>query len=109
VTGNPRPLNPDANVALIRVAQEALANAAKHAPSAPIAMALDYGPDQTTVTVTNKPQAGQPLAGGATLASRGPSGGYGLAGMRERLLLIGGTLTAGQGEPGWTVRAQIPL
>jgi signal transduction histidine kinase len=117
ISGAARPLNPDANLALIRVAHEALANAAQHAPSAPIAVALDYGPDDTTVTVTNMTSPGQLLIGTPTAGTLGANGGYGLAGMRERLLLIGGTLTAGntagtpttdQDGPGWTVRARIP-
>jgi hypothetical protein len=35
-------------------------------------------------------------------------GGYGLAGMRERLRLVGGSLTAGPLAGGWTVRAEVP-
>jgi signal transduction histidine kinase len=117
ITGAAHPLSPDANLALIRVAHEALANAAKHAPSAPIAVALDYGADETTVTVTNETSPGRQLADAPTPGSPGANGGYGLAGMRERLLLIGGTLTAGNTAdtlttdldgPGWTVRARIP-
>jgi signal transduction histidine kinase len=109
VTGTTRPLSPDANLALIRTAHEALANAAKHAPSAPIAMSLDYGPGETTVTVTNVPRPGSEPAVASAADAVGAGGGYGLAGMRERLLLLGGTLTAGQSDPGWTVRAQVPL
>jgi signal transduction histidine kinase len=117
ITGAARPLSPDASLALIRVAHEALANAAKHAPSAPVAVVLDYGPQDTTVTVTNKTSPGPPLIGPPAAGTLDALGGYGLAGMRERLLLIGGTLTAGntagapstdQDGPGWTVRARIP-
>jgi signal transduction histidine kinase len=112
VTGTARPLSPDANLALIRTTHEALVNAAKHAPAASIDISLDYGPDTTTVTVTNLAES-EPLAASTlTHGAGGPggaNGGYGLAGMRERLLLIGGTLTAGPSEPGWTVRADIPL
>ena len=108
VTGAPRPLSPDANLALIRTTRESLANAAKHAPASPIAIALDYAPDHTTMTVTNKPSSGQqPHL--ATASTQGASGGYGLAGMRERLLLIGGILATGQSDTGWTVTAQVPL
>jgi signal transduction histidine kinase len=108
VTGAPCALTPDANLALIRTAQEALANAARHAPAAPIAIALDYGPDRTAVTITNRPDPARHGPGAPITAARGAGGGYGLAGMRERLLLIGGTLTAGPSVTGWTVRAQIP-
>jgi signal transduction histidine kinase len=108
VTGAVHALNPDANLALIRVTHEALANAAKHAPSAPVAVALEYGPDETTVTISNGSYTEPRPTGASSGGSAGANGGYGLAGMRERLLLIGGTLTAGQSDPGWTVRARIP-
>jgi signal transduction histidine kinase len=107
VTGAARALSADANLALIRIAHEALANAAKHAPSAPITIALDYGPDRTTVTVTDNPTPSR-TGRAPDVSAPGGSGGYGLAGMRERLLLIGGTLNAGPSDRGWTVRAQIP-
>ena len=108
VTGEPRPLRPDANLALIRTAREALTNAAKHAPAVPVTVTLDYGPEVTTLTVANPtPLGGTPR----TLPSNdanGLGGGYGLAGMRERLLLIGGTLTAGSAAGHWTVQAHVP-
>lgn len=90
VTGEPRPLRPDANLALIRTAREALTNAAKHAPAAPVTVTLDYGPEATTLTVANPtPLRGTPRTPLSSDAN-GLGGGYGLAGMRERLLLIGG-------------------
>ena len=39
---------------------------------------------------------------------RAVNGGYGLVGMRERLLLINGTLTTGSDQRCWTVTAQVP-
>ena len=107
VSGDPRPLAADANLALIRAAGEALANARKHAQTAPVVMTLDYGPGQTTLTVCND-IARSPAAGRPSGSFGGLYGGYGLAGMRERLLLIGGTLTAGPAGTSWTVRAQVP-
>ena len=106
ITGDIRPLPPGANVALLRTAQEALTNAAKHAPGAPLVIRLDYSPNETILTISNsalrrdrtRPQPGAP----------GVNGGYGLAGMRERLLLIDGALTAGPTDGGWTVRARVP-
>jgi signal transduction histidine kinase len=117
ITGVPHSLSPDANLALIRVAQEALANAAKHAPSAPVAVVLEYGADATTVAVTNSASFEEPPTSAVSPGPMGANGGYGLAGMRERILLMGGTLTAGQmdrtmtagqSDSGWTVRARIP-
>lgn len=106
VTGDVRPLPPDANIALLRTAQEALTNAAKHAGGGPLRVQLEYGPNETILTIANTlPNAGPTPR---LPAPPGVSGGYGLTGLRERLLLIGGTLTAGPNREGWTVRAQVP-
>ncbi|HLU72610.1 MAG TPA: histidine kinase [Nonomuraea sp.] len=99
VGGTPRPLPPPAAVCLLRTAREALTNAARHAPGAPITVELDYRAGAVRLTVRNV------LAGG----DRPSPGGYGLAGMRERLALAGGSLSAGAtGEGGWQVAAEVP-
>ena len=67
-------------------------------------MRLDYDEGGTSLTVVNRQSAdlnGQP--GLETV-----NGGYGLAGMRERLLLIDGTLSAGREDGNWVVTAQVP-
>ena len=51
--GVPGPLPPDATVALLRVAQESLVNAAKHASGQPVAVHLDYGDADVRLTVRN--------------------------------------------------------
>ena len=104
--GEPRPLPPDATVALLRTAQEALINAAKHAGGQPVSVRLDYGADEVRLTVVNalvEDRAERPAGPG------GVNGGYGLTGMHERLLLIHGTLTAGARDGRWTVTARLPL
>jgi signal transduction histidine kinase len=101
----PRPVPPDATVALLRTAQEALVNAAKHAPGQCVAVRLDYGAHDVRLTVVNG------LASDRT-GPAGPgtiTGGYGLTGMRERLRLLNGTLAAGPGDRQWTVTAELPL
>jgi signal transduction histidine kinase len=105
IGGTPRPVPPDATVALLRTAQEALVNAAKHAPGQCVAVRLDYGEHDVRLTVVNG------LASDRT-GPAGPgtiTGGYGLTGMRERLLLLNGTLAAGPGDRQWTVTAGLPL
>jgi signal transduction histidine kinase len=107
VIGPARPIRPDANVALFCVAREALTNAARHAPSAAVRVLLAYDAEQVTLAISN-PRV--PIAS----ASRGrdctsPTGGYGLAGMRERLELVGGRLAAGPSGDRWIVRAQASL
>ena len=106
--GAPSALPPDATVALLRTAQEALMNAAKHAPGQAIEMHLDYGDQHVRLTVGND------LVPGAR-ASDGPrapetvDGGYGLTGMRERLRLLRGSLEAGPRQKRWIVTAHLPL
>jgi signal transduction histidine kinase len=105
VSGPPRPLSTDASLALTRTAQEALVNTAKHAPHQPVQVRLDFGSGCTTLTVANRLGAN-----GAVDPARLETlnGGYGLAGLRERLLLIEGSLHAGRREDQWVVTAQIP-
>jgi signal transduction histidine kinase len=107
IGGAPRPVPPDATVALLRTTQEALVNAAKHAPGQDVAVRLDYGERELRLTVVNglaehldEVHAAHP----GTI-----SGGYGLTGMRERLRLLNGTLTAGPGDGRWAVTAELPL
>jgi signal transduction histidine kinase len=106
VSGEPRPLPPDAGLALTRTAQEALVNTAKHAPHQPVDIRLDYADAHTSLAVTNRLGEDAPGDHGPELVT--VNGGYGLAGMRERLLLAGGTLTAGRNGSDWTVVARIP-
>ncbi len=102
ITGVPRPLEPDAALALYRTAQEALTNAHKHAPGAPVELTLAFGAAQVALSVVN----------GARLGAVGPlaaaGGGYGLAGLRERAELAGGSLTAGPVGDGYRVGVTIP-
>jgi signal transduction histidine kinase len=106
ISGEPRPLPPDTGLALVRTAQEALVNTAKHAPRQPVDIRLDYADAHTGLAVTNHLGADAPGDPGPGLATI--DGGYGLAGMRERLLLVGGTLNAGRSGGDWTVEARIP-
>jgi signal transduction histidine kinase len=110
-SGVPRPLPPDATVALLRVAQEALVNAVKHAPGADlVAIEVDYRPDGVRLVVVNA----LPEPGSADDASTGPTlqtlnAGYGLTGMRERLRLLRGSLVTGVRGGNWVVEAELPL
>ncbi len=102
VEGAVRALPPEASLALMRTVQEALTNARRHAPGAEVRVCLTYQPESTSVIVSNQ-AASTPVLGSAD-----PTGGYGLAGMRERLELAGGRLAAGPSPDGWTVRAEVP-
>ncbi len=85
-----------------RVVQEALTNVVKHARTATARVAISAGPQVLEVTVTDD---------GARSAAPGlPASGHGLAGMRERVELYGGTLESGhRAVGGFEVRATIPL
>jgi signal transduction histidine kinase len=103
-SGAARVLPPDAALALLRTAQEAMVNAAKHAPGQRVAVSLDYGENDVRLNIVNG------LDGAAASVRRpGSAGGYGLTGMRERLRLLNGTLLAGPGEDEWAVTAELPL
>jgi signal transduction histidine kinase len=98
VSGSLVEVEPITGLAVYRVVQESLANAARHAPGAAVRVAVAVGAAEVEVTVANT---------GAGTRPRGP-GGVGLVGMRERVEALGGTLTAGPTGAGWTVRAVLP-
>lgn len=91
--GQPRPLVAACDHAAYRIAQEALTNAYKHAPGAPITVELRYEDDSLVVEIANGPAAG-PGADDVV------SGGQGLTGLRERARLVGGMVYAGAAEGG---------
>jgi len=120
-TGTPRPVPPDATLALLRVAQEALVNAAKHAPGQPVTLGLDFGPGDIRLTVRNDlvsraNGSGPDGSGPGMVAPSAEAGrvstadtGYGLTSMRERLRLLNGMLDAGPADGQWAVSASLPL
>ncbi len=101
VTGEPYALGPAAGLALLRVAQEAVTNSAKHADGQPAAIALEYTDDGVELRVENA------LPNAATIEHPPTAGGYGLAGMHERLRLIDGELHAGPVGGRWVVQARV--
>ncbi len=103
--GAPRPVPAEATVALLRVAQEALVNAAKHGAGKPVTVRLKFAAAAVRLTVRNEVDAVAPRAVELSTVDAG----YGLTGMRERLRLLGGTLAAGREGSCWVVTAQVPL
>ncbi|MFB6821577.1 sensor histidine kinase [Streptomyces virginiae] len=92
-SGRPRPLVAACDHAAYRIVQEALTNAYKHAPGAPIAVELRFEDDSLVVEIANGPSAGP-------AADEVVSGGQGLTGLRERARLVGGMVHAGPVEGG---------
>nr|WP_037831738.1 histidine kinase [Streptomyces sp. NRRL S-325] len=85
-----------------RIAQEALTNARKHAPGAPVGVTVAGGPgDGLTIEVDN-PAPDEPF-------DPVPGSGQGLIGLTERANLAGGSLDHGpRPDGGFTVRARLP-
>lgn len=100
VEGEPATLPPGIDVSAYRILQEALTNVVKHAGPAQASIVVRYSSRAVEVEVSDDGHG----------AVDGHEPGYGLAGMRERVELCGGTLAAGRGNKGgFTVRARLPL
>jgi signal transduction histidine kinase len=92
---------PELTSTLYRVVQEALTNITRHAPGAR-AVVVTLAHDEQAITVEITDDAPAP-------AARFPhASGYGLIGLRERVEALGGNLSAGAKNEGWSVRATLP-
>ena len=87
-------------LAVYRIAQEAVTNAAKHGPGRPTAVRLSVGAGRVTLTADSSGPPGSVAK---------PGTGLGVVSMRERAESLGGTCEAGPGGQGWLVRATLPL
>jgi signal transduction histidine kinase len=94
------PVDAAVSRAAYRIVQEALTNAAKHAPGAAVTVGVERTPDRLVVRVVNGAPAGP---------GQGTGGGFGLVGLRERVRTLDGVLRA---EPrldgGFLVEAVLP-
>jgi len=99
-TGEPKPMLADVEVALFRVAQEALTNVAKHAKASRVGLTLSYMDDVVLLDVRDDGVGFDPGVS---------NGGFGLSSMRQRLLRVAGTLEieSSPGE-GTAVNASVP-
>jgi signal transduction histidine kinase len=96
--GQPATVSAAAGLGLYRIAQESLANVAKHAPGAPAWVRLDVDGDRARLTVRNELPA----------RPAGPAGdGAGLSGMAARAAQLGGTLRAGPDGTCWLVDVSV--
>jgi signal transduction histidine kinase len=105
VVGPARDISARQTQSLLRIAQEALTNAARHAPGAPVRLTLRYDTGRIALEVSNEAPARPPVGDVGS--------GLGLVGMRERVALLGGTIavgpvTEGPAAGGWRVEAEIP-
>jgi signal transduction histidine kinase len=97
-------IRPEVKLALYRVTQEALTNIRKHAHPERVSVTLTYQGRDVDLVIQD--------FGVASVVPPGQSadfgqGGYGLAGMRERAELLGGTLTAGPTDDGFRVELRV--
>jgi signal transduction histidine kinase len=101
VTGTVRPMPPDAEDTLLRTAQEALANVARHAAAGRAGVTLSYLDGEVAVDVRDDGRGFDP-------ADRGGSG-FGLVAMGQRIKGLGGTLQV-ESEPGagTAISARVP-
>lgn len=101
VEGEQTPLPPGLDLVAYRVVQEGLVNVLKHASGARVEVVTSYGDGELALSVTNTGNRPAPVA---------DPGGHGLIGMRERVHLYGGTVSAGPDmDGGFVVRARLPL
>jgi two-component system NarL family sensor kinase len=98
----------DVETTLFRVVQEALINIHRHADSGTASIRLRVDGQRLTLEVEDRGH-GMPPELIAQLPTGGGALGVGVAGMRERLMQLGGTLDIESSDRGTTVRAQIPL
>ncbi len=124
VEGSPSKLAPGVDLTAYRIVQEALTNTVRHSGASEAAVTVRYEPGYVTVSVTDTGQgpvavsvgreagpaanagADPPKGNGTRLA--GP-GGFGLAGIAERVASCGGSLTVGPGQAGgFAVTARLP-
>jgi signal transduction histidine kinase len=99
IEGEPTPLAPALDLAAYRVLQEGLTNVRKHAAARRAEVVLRYGPDAIAVEVVDDGD-GSGAGGGS---------GRGLAGIRERVGLLGGDFVAGPLARGFALRVTLPL
>jgi signal transduction histidine kinase len=95
-TGRAVPMRPEIEVALLRTAQEALANVARHAQAGEVVLTLSYMDDEVTLDVHDDGIGFNPDSLQSPPASRDPTtppeGGFGLRAMRQRIEALSGTL-----------------
>jgi signal transduction histidine kinase len=94
---------PGVGLALYRIAQEALANAARHAPRARTMLGLELANGRAILLA----ETSGPLVAGSAFERERPH--YGLIGMQERATALGGEFAAGPTPDGWRVRCELPV
>jgi signal transduction histidine kinase len=101
----PGPVPSGVGVCAYRIVQESLSNASQHAPGAAVTVSVGHDAGAVLLRVANGPGG---AAAGPAGSEHGP--GHGLTGMRERVALLGGSLSAGPAPGGgFVVSAVLPV
>ena len=98
--GVARPIPSTTDHCAYRILQEGLTNALRHASGSRVQLALEYDDRRLALTVDSLGKRHTSAYGGT---------GRGLVGIRERVLAMGGTLSAGATEGGFRLHATLPL
>ena len=104
LSGETRQLTPELRLTLLRITQEALTNARKHAQASRLRVGLQFNAEQLILLIEDDGQGFDRDVRSAP----SPEGGYGLFGMEERARLVGGTLEI-ESSPGWGTRIRTAL
>jgi signal transduction histidine kinase len=100
VDGSPYPLPRTIDLSAYRIVQEGLTNALKHARASHVDVTLQYAPDLLHIEVRDDGDGG----------TKSGSPGYGLVGVRERVKIYGGEMTAGAApDGGFVLSARLPF
>lgn len=98
--GERRPLPPDIDLSAFRIIQESVTNVVRHAATGSCRVSVEYGPEELAIEVADAGRG----------PGRGTGGGFGLIGMRERVVLLHGEFTAApRPEGGFRVTARLPV
>lgn len=99
--GEQCPLPADIDLSAYRILQEALTNVVRHAGTGHCQVTIEYGDGELSVEIVDD---------GCGATEDGPAHGFGIVGMRERVALLHGRLSAGpRPEGGFRVAARLPL
>ncbi|MFE3188583.1 sensor histidine kinase [Nocardia sp. NPDC059240] len=103
-SGTRRTVSSEVDVTAYRVVQQALANTLEHAHATRVQVTLDWSEGHLSVQIHDDGAGARPGA-----QPRVGRGGTGLTGMRARVEACSGRLFSGRSDPGFTVRAELPL
>ena len=106
--GTRPPVGATLQLTIYRIVQESLTNALKHAGHVAVDVCLQWGKRGCTITVRNDAGAGNVEVETSRSNGGGARIGRGITGMRERVILHGGTLDVDDAPGGFTVTARLP-